>query len=317
MIEKDKERRLNEETRSIYLEQHNKYLQDDVLFQRFLSMVSDPSYYHLTKADFEGKTMLDAGCGNTAYFEVAMTQMLGVGHITAMDLGTEWMAPLKGALHKHGVPESRVTMLSASTDDLPFEDEQFDFVFSNGVLMHLYDMEQINRAFAELSRVTRPGGYLYIVLGAPGGLWETELLPALRRYYSANAEFKELVDTMTPESWTELFATISSNMKKHTGEEFSLPPETMARMFDIDWCTFLQNALQVPNRIILELDDHWAEDAYAAGGFEPPKRCRRYVKRKNIRKYFAPLHYDSSSRWSRIMYGPGNMEFIARKKPSA
>jgi len=93
---------------------------------------------------------------------------LGVGHITAMDLGSHWMPPLKASLDKNGMPASIVDDVSGSTDSLPFPDAHFDMVFSNGVLMHLYDLDQINRAFGELTRVTKPGGRLYVVLGPPG-----------------------------------------------------------------------------------------------------------------------------------------------------
>lgn len=81
-------KQINNATRGIYLKQHNNYLTDEITFQRFLNMVNDLTYFHLTTEDFKGKRILDVGCGNTGYFQVAMSN-LGVEHITCLDLGTD------------------------------------------------------------------------------------------------------------------------------------------------------------------------------------------------------------------------------------
>ncbi len=310
-MEKENLKEIAQKTRSIYLKQHNHYLEDDVLFKRFFDMVSSPSYFHLTKDDFKGAKILDAGCGNTAYFEVAM-HSFGVGHITCLDLGNEWIAPLKAALTKRGVEENKVSYVSGSTDELPFPDNSFDITFSNGVLMHLGSMEQIERAFKELSRVTKPGGYFYVIFGNPGGLLEKEVWPALRQSYRASSEFKELIDNLKPSDFSELFQTMAQGMKKNTGEE--IETGKFAALFDIDFCTTIQNLIQVPKRFILEVTEDVALNWFKENNFEQPKRCKRYVVRQNIRKFFAPLHFDNSTRFSKIIYGPGNFEFIAQKK---
>jgi ubiquinone/menaquinone biosynthesis C-methylase UbiE len=301
------------ETRKVYLTQHKKYLEDDVLFRRFLKMVSDPAYFHLQQEDFKGKHILDCGCGNTAYFEVAMSNM-GVGRITCLDIGDEWIPPLKEALRRHHVPEGLTEYVSGSTDELPFSDASFDMVFSNGVLTHLIDVEQCERAVKELARVTVPGGYLYIILGPPGGLFETELLPAFRRFYRSNALFRSFIDNIKPDDFVKVAQLVADGMKKHTGEVVKFDPAKIKEHFDVDFCTYVQNFIQVPKRLVLELDETWAERVYSVNGFESPLRCRRFVERKNIRRYFAPLHYDSSSVISQMLYGPDNLEYIARKK---
>ena len=299
-------------TRDIYLTQHKKYHADTAFFDRFLRMASDPSYYHLSKQDFLGKKILDAGCGNSAYFEVAMGQ-LGVGHITCLDYGENWVEPLQQALSNHGVPGSLCDFVGGSVDNLPFPDNSFDMVFSNGVLMHLRDLDQINAAFTEMSRVTRPGGYLYVLLGTPGGLFEAELLPAIRRYYRDNREFRELIDNLNPTHFAELFDIIRQGMARHTKEILPLNGSQIATLFSIEFCTFIQNIVQVPKRIVLEMDEQFVIDSFVNNGFAQPKRCKRYVKRTDFRQYLAPLHYDSDNPYSRILYGPGNLEYIAQK----
>jgi SAM-dependent methyltransferase len=303
---------LARETREVYLKQHKRYHRDEVFFERFLRMASDPTYYHLSKQDFAGKKILDAGCGNSAYFEVAMWQ-LGVGHITCLDLGDSWKDPLQEALRCFEIPDSALNLVSGSIDRLPFEDNAFDMVFSNGVLMHLYDMNQIQAAFRELGRVTRPGGYLYVLLGAPGGLFEAEVLPAIRRFYRSNDEFHELIDALEPKHFAELFNIIQLGMLKHTKEPFPISSQNIATLFSNEFCTFIQNIIQVPRRIVLEMDEKFVVDSFTANGFEKPLQCKRYVKRKDFRKFLAPLHYESENPYSRILYGPGNLEYIARK----
>lgn len=68
----DERKNTAQKTREVYEKQHNIYLQDKTLFNRFLSMYSDISYYNLPDGALEGSRILDAGCGNTAYFQIAM-----------------------------------------------------------------------------------------------------------------------------------------------------------------------------------------------------------------------------------------------------
>ena len=51
--------------------------------------------------------------------------------------------------------------------ELPFEDNIFDFIFSNGVIHHTIDIE---KALSELSRILKPNGYLWIFVQGKGGL---------------------------------------------------------------------------------------------------------------------------------------------------
>lgn len=308
----NKREEISLKTREIYLNQHNNYLKDKITFDRFLNMVKDPAYFHLEQKDFEGKHILDAGCGNTGYFEVAMHE-LGVEHMTCLDLGSEWIEPLSTFLQGYGDEGGikNIDYVSGSTDDLPFRDESFDMVFSNGVLPHLADVKQVEQAFSELARVTKPGGYLYIILGCPGGLVEEELLPALRGYYDRNLEFKKLIDNLTPDMFSELFKVINDGMKKNTGETFEY--EKLDKLFDIDFCTSVQNIIQAPTRLIMELDEEFILSKFKEYNFIDVKQCKRFVKRENFRKFLAPLHYDTSNTYAKILYGAGNLEFIARK----
>jgi SAM-dependent methyltransferase len=51
----------------------------------------------------------------------------------------------------------------ASAEDMPFENDSYDIIYSNAVLEHIQD---VPRAIAEMHRVLRPGGAL--ILGTHG-----------------------------------------------------------------------------------------------------------------------------------------------------
>lgn len=53
---------------------------------------------------------------------------------------------------------SKLSLMSYDGEELPFEDNKFDFILSNAVLEHVQDLEVF---FRELKRVTKPGGISY------------------------------------------------------------------------------------------------------------------------------------------------------------
>ena len=121
--------------------------------------------YDVPEDFFKGKKVLDAGCGNTGYFQLAMYN-LGADHVTCLAIGDEWQDELARVMKKWNIPSDFCDFVSGSTLVLPFEDESYDFVASNGVLMHLETPEMATLALRELSRVTRSqGGVLYAHIG--------------------------------------------------------------------------------------------------------------------------------------------------------
>jgi SAM-dependent methyltransferase len=64
--------------------------------------------------------------------------------------------PLTRVLDQAGYSDDVIGCLSAPLETAPLAANHFDFVISNAVVEHLADLD---RAFAQLYRVTRPGGY--------------------------------------------------------------------------------------------------------------------------------------------------------------
>lgn len=112
---------------------------------------------------FAGKRCLDAGCGGGRN-AIAMAQ-LGAASVLGVDLGAAGLADARQRAKGRGI--EKVSFEQASILDLPLEELAFDVVWCAGVLMHTADP---GRALDELLRVLVPGGTLYLLVYATGGL---------------------------------------------------------------------------------------------------------------------------------------------------
>ena len=114
-------------------------------------------------------------------------------------------------------------------------DNYFDFTCCNGVLAHLHNLDEVKKAIGELSRVTKPNGFLYISSGSSNttaGLLENVIVPATRSYYENNINFKKFIDELSPKDFNQIIDFISEKMKKHTNEKIIL--ENVPFLTDIE-----------------------------------------------------------------------------------
>lgn len=84
-----------------------------------------------TPEEIKGKRVLDAGCGNGRYSNIALSygaKVIGVDLSHAVDVA-----------HKNLGGNPRAHIIQADLFKLPFKEGVFDFIFSNGVLMHTGD----------------------------------------------------------------------------------------------------------------------------------------------------------------------------------
>ena len=104
---------------------------------------------------FNGEKILDLGCGYgyyTDYFKSIGGNVIGIDASKAMiDIA------------KKNYPDCEFEVADI-TKEIPFEDNSFDIIFCNQVLM---DIENVESVFYECSRILKPGGILYYAITHP------------------------------------------------------------------------------------------------------------------------------------------------------
>jgi arsenite methyltransferase len=104
-----------------------------------------------------GERVLDVGSGAGTDSLVA-AQMVGPeGHVTGIDMTPEMLSRARRAAEEMQL--DNVEFLEAEAERLPFPDESFDVVLSNGVIDLIPDKDAV---FSELFRVLRPGGRIQV-----------------------------------------------------------------------------------------------------------------------------------------------------------
>jgi ubiquinone/menaquinone biosynthesis C-methylase UbiE len=115
---------------------------------------------------FKGKKCLDAGCGN-GRGSVFMA-MHGAKEVQAIDVSPVNIESVQRNAQEFGFSEI-ISARLASLESIPFEDQSFDFVWCNGVLMHTHEPDA---CLKELARVLKIEGQSWIyVYGAGGVYW--------------------------------------------------------------------------------------------------------------------------------------------------
>lgn len=103
----------------------------------------------------KGSSVLDIGCGGGFDLYVASKLVGPAGKVVGVDLTSEMVHRAKENLNTLQV--SNVEVLQISGERLPFADEQFEVVISNGVINLSPDKRTL---FSEIFRVLKPGGRL-------------------------------------------------------------------------------------------------------------------------------------------------------------
>ena len=137
----------------------------------------------ITSAMLENKRALDAGCGGGRY-TVALRN-LGARPVVGVDISAVGVANARQQVEAMGLSE--ITFKEGNVLDLPFGDNEFDIVLSNGVLLVTTDWQ---KGVAEVLRVMKPGGFGFLyMIEDPGGIfWDmVEILRVVMKGENKNA----------------------------------------------------------------------------------------------------------------------------------
>lgn len=102
-----------------------------------------------------GETVLDVGCG-AGFDLIVASRLVGQnGRVCGIDLTPEMAEKAKGNLRQYGVNNYDVQV--AGAESIPYSDNTFHLVISNGVL-NLSPLKE--KSFREIYRVLKPNGRL-------------------------------------------------------------------------------------------------------------------------------------------------------------
>jgi arsenite methyltransferase len=104
-----------------------------------------------------GERVLDLGCGAGTDSLVAAQTVGQTGQVTGLDMTPEMLAKARASAAELGT--ANVEFVEGEAERLPFLDESFDVVISNGVIDLVPDKDAV---FSEIVRVLKPGGRIQV-----------------------------------------------------------------------------------------------------------------------------------------------------------
>jgi len=202
---KSKKQKIERQTAVLYADLFSRNA-DREFFQKAQNYISR---IKIEKDWFFGKTCLDAGCGNgTASYSFAA---INKTKVIGFDIGWSCLniaqKRLKG-LHNF-------SPVQASIEAAPFKDNSFDFVNCNGVLHHILDADM---ALAEIFRVAKPGGMLFIGVYGRGGLMN-EYKIKIYRFFSKFVPYALLRKLLWVKKKNELLDNICVPIRRAFSEQ--------------------------------------------------------------------------------------------------
>lgn len=121
---------------------------------------------------FDGKVILDIGCGPGRFLDIALTK-------GAMVIGIDYSNAVEPARENFSHPD--VCILQADALKLPIATGVLDASYSIGVLHHTPDP---SRGVAEAYRVLKNDGWFAISVYAKGGYYDKAIVQAWRKFFN-------------------------------------------------------------------------------------------------------------------------------------
>ena len=142
----------NSESLTKYLDYIDKNFMEDGYFAQGRG---EPMFSKLIPANLEGKKVLEIGCGLGAHTEMLCKSG---ANVTSIDLAPQSIITTSKRLELKGL---NANVFEADAENLPFDDEEFDLVWSWGVIHHSPSTEKCAH---EIERVLKNDGELRIML---------------------------------------------------------------------------------------------------------------------------------------------------------
>jgi ubiquinone/menaquinone biosynthesis C-methylase UbiE len=144
---------------------------------------------------------LDVGAG-TGFLTRLLTPIFE--EVTALDITEPMLAKIPKT--------SNLSIIIAQAEELPFENNSFDFVCAYSFLHHLFDPDKVLK---EMVRVLKPGGTIYVDLEPNSAYWNK-----LKKIDESQIEVQSTIVKR------EINATIY--IEKYVEEQYAIPQEVFA-----------------------------------------------------------------------------------------
>ncbi len=127
----------------------------------FKPSISEKNGIQLVKDTF--KNILSIGISTAGSAEIEMAKIAPNSHIIATTIDFEGLNFTKKIIEEKGLETQIELKLEDVSEKMPYNDEQFDFVYARLVL-HYLDNIKLEKALKEIKRVLKPKGLFYIVV---------------------------------------------------------------------------------------------------------------------------------------------------------
>lgn len=225
-----------------WLEESNKgHYKEHIDKQEILSLFGNQDYVlkEITKGfdfyniDLKGN-ILDIGC-SMGGFLYSLYNSKKFDYIAGIDIDTTAVDMAKEYKKINNISDEEVFVDTGSIYELPFENEQFDFIIMKDVGEHLESKENLQNAITELKRVLKKDGHIFIE--TPNYLFPLEvhlkvpMLPFIStksstkfiaKLYGKDPNFVEHLNFTTPEMFKKIFNNLDLEYR-NSYEEYKLP----------------------------------------------------------------------------------------------
>lgn len=286
-------------TRSIYDKIHNNQIKHRKTILRMKSVLTQSLIKNKLEKNIINKICGDFGCGNTGNGGEVLLK-LKAKKVHFMDLNNSIKAPL---LKKFKKNKKKIEINVGNLEKMKFKNESFDFIICQGVFHHLTNDK---KAFKEVYRVLKKGGYFYFDVQGEGGLITEFFNSILKKNYYKNKFQKKILDEIIYQK-KDNFKILKKDLSKKEKNIFNF----VAKYFDEDFFLTLRDRILSP--IYRQYNETKLIFFLKKVGFKNIRRIKRKPKYENIRKLFSPLYYDYNNDLAKLFFGEGNIALIVEK----